>query len=176
MKGLRIERQVHFGRGRNSRKVLHEGPQPVPAPMPVGRIPRISKLMALALHFEQLIKNGEVADQAEIARLGQVSRARVTQIMNLLLLAPDIQEEILFLPRTLNGRDVVREHMVRPIAAVLDWRKQRRMWGEAVGQRCCGPQDVSDSAAGGESTAHRSTGYANRLELYDILTFLSCQV
>ena len=107
MRGLRIERQVHFGHDRNSRKVLRNGPQPEVAPMPIGRIPRISKLMALALHFERLIKEGEVANQAEIARLGQVSRARVTQIMNLLLLAPDIQEEILFLPRTMNGRDAV---------------------------------------------------------------------
>ena len=58
------------------------------------------------------------------------TRARVTQIMNLLQLAPDIQEEILSLPRTTQGRDPIRERMLRPIAAVLDWRKQRRMWQE----------------------------------------------
>ena len=127
---MRIERQVHFGRGRKNRKVLNEGPPLEVAPTPAGRIPRISKIMALAMHFDRLIKEGEVSDYAEIARLGHVSRARVTQIMNLLLLAPDIQEEILFLPCTMSGRDAVREHMVRPIAAVLDWRKQRRMWGE----------------------------------------------
>ena len=128
MRGLTIERQVHFGRGRNSRKILHEGTRPEAVPM--GRVPRISKLMALALHFERLIKDGEIADYVEIARLGQVSRARVTQIMNLLLLAPDIQEEILFLPRTSSGRDVIREAMVRPIAGVLDWSKQRGVWRE----------------------------------------------
>ena len=77
MKGLRIERQVHFGRGRKNRKVLNEGPHPESVAMPAGRVSRISKLMALALHFERLIKEGEVADQAEIARLGHVSRARV---------------------------------------------------------------------------------------------------
>ena len=93
-------------------------------------VPRISKVMALALHFERLTKEGEIADQAEIAQLGQVSRVRVTQIMNLLLLAPDIQKKILFLPGTQRGRDPIREIMVRPIAAILDWRKQRRMWGE----------------------------------------------
>ncbi len=128
MMGLRLQRQVHFGLGRNSRKVIKEGPPPEVGPIPVGTIPRISRLMALAIRFDRLIKAGEVADQAEIARLGQVSRARVTQIMNLLHLAPDIQEEILFLPRTQRGRDPVREIMVRPITAVLDWRKQRRMW------------------------------------------------
>ena len=132
MKGLRIQQQVHFGRGRNSRKVIKEGPQPESKPVPTGTIPRISRLMALAIRFDRLIKAGEVADQAEIARLGQVSRARVTQIMNLLHLAPDIQEETLFLPRTQHGRDPIREIMVRPIAAVLDWRKQRRMWKELL--------------------------------------------
>ena len=100
--------------------------------MPTGTIPHISRLMALAIRFDRLIKAGEVADQAEIARLSQVSRARVTQIMNLLHLAPDIQKEILFLPRTQHGRDPVREIMVRSIAAVLDWRKQRRMWKELL--------------------------------------------
>ena len=132
MKGLRIQRQVHFGRGRNSRKVIKEGPPPESEPTPTGTIPRICRLMALAIRFDRLIKADEVADQAEIARLGQVSRARVTQIMNLLHLAPDIQEEILFLPRTQRGRDPIREIMVRPIAAVLDWRKQRRMWKELL--------------------------------------------
>ena len=128
MRKLTLKRQVHFGSGRNSRKVIKEGPPPEPEPTPTGTIPRISRLMALAIRFDRLIKAGEIADQAEIARLGQVSRARVTQIMNLLQLAPDIQEDILFLPRTESGRDPIREIMVRPIAAVLDWRKQRRMW------------------------------------------------
>jgi len=71
---------------------------------------------------------GEGADYADLARLGHVSRARITRIMNLLHLAPDIQKEILFLPRTDGGRTPIREHMVRPIAAVIDWRKQRKMW------------------------------------------------
>jgi len=130
MKGLTIQRQVHFGRGRNSRKIIHEGPPPETPPTPTGRVPRISKLMALALRFDRLIETGEITDQAEIARLGHVSRARVTQIMNLLQLAPDIQEAILFLPRTQHGRDPICEIMVRPIAAILDWRKQRQMWIE----------------------------------------------
>lgn len=94
-----------------------------------GRVcDRLARLMALAIRMEGLAQSGEVADYADIARLGHVTRARVTQIMNLLCLAPDIQESILFLPRTERGRDPVREHHVRPIAAILDWRKQRRMW------------------------------------------------
>ncbi len=61
-------------------------------------------------------------------RLGHVSRARVTQIMNLNLLAPDLQEDILFLPRVESGRDPVRGHAVRPIAATAGWAKQRPAW------------------------------------------------
>ncbi len=62
-------------------------------------------------------------------RLGHVSRARVTQIMNLNLLSPDVQEDILFLPRAVRGRDPIREHAVRAIAASPGWGKQRMMWG-----------------------------------------------
>lgn len=54
--------------------------------------------MALAIRLEGSISEGIVADQAELARRGHVTRARLTQIMNLLGLAPEIQEEILFLP------------------------------------------------------------------------------
>ena len=128
MKGLTIQCDVHFTRGQRTRKVIHEGPPPEPDPTPMGTIPRISRLMALAIRFDRLIKAGEVVDQADLARMGSVSRARVTQIMNLLQLAPEIQEAILFLPRTQKGRDPIREIMVRPIAAEPDWRKQRRLW------------------------------------------------
>lgn len=84
--------------------------------------------MALAIRLDQLIRDGVVADQAEMARLGHVTRARVTQIMNLLCLAPDLQEEILFLPTFERGRNPLTEKQLRPIAATPEWRKQRRMW------------------------------------------------
>lgn len=132
MKSLTIQRQVQFGRGRISRKVIQKDPPTSTEQVPQGSIPRISRLMALAIRFDLLIKAGEIRDQAEVARLGLITRARVTQIMNLLQLAPDIQEEILFLPRTERGRDPIRESMVRPIAAVPDWTKQRRMWRRLV--------------------------------------------
>ena len=130
MQSLTIEKQVHFTRGRRARKVIQNGPKPEPAPMPEGTIPRLSRLMALAIRFDRLISDGEIEDQSDLARLGNVSRARVTQIMNLLQLAPEIQEAILFLPRTVKGRDPIREHHIRSIAAELEWRKQRRLWKE----------------------------------------------
>jgi len=65
--------------------------------VPVGRVPRISRLMALAVRMEGLVRGGQVKDYAELARLGGVSRARVTQVLNLRNLAPAIQERLLFL-------------------------------------------------------------------------------
>jgi len=106
------------GSGRRSRKELRDGPAP-PA-VPQGRVPRISRLMALAIRFDQLIREGAVSDQAELVRLGHVSRARVTQILNLLNLAPDIQESLLFLPHVERGKDSVTERELRPITAVAD--------------------------------------------------------
>lgn len=93
-----------------------------------GNMPRVSRLMALAIHFDDLVGRSEVKDYADLARLGYVTRARITQIMNLLNLAPDIQEAILFLPRTLHGRDQIREKDIRPIAVAPHWSRQRKMW------------------------------------------------
>lgn len=122
---------IHFARARRGRKVLRHGKALPPPPPPVfGRIPRIARLMALAIRMKRLIDVGEISDYAELARLGHVTRARVTQIMNLLYLSPDIQEEILFLPPIESGRDPIRELQLRPITLVPDWRKQRRMWRE----------------------------------------------
>jgi hypothetical protein len=84
--------------------------------------------MALAIRLDQMIKDGIVIDQAELARLGHVTRARLTQIMNLLLLAPDIQEAILGLPMSVMGRDAVTERDVRRLTAEPSFLKQRQMW------------------------------------------------
>jgi hypothetical protein len=99
-------------------------PEPAPAP-PIGRVPRITRLMALAIKFDGYLRDGLVRDYAELARLGHVSRARITQIMDLTLLAPDIQEAILDLPRTQKGRDRVRERHIRPLLACPHWQQQR---------------------------------------------------
>ncbi len=98
------------------------------APVVCERVPRVAKLMALAIRFDGLIRDRVVKDQAELAKLGHVTRARLTQIMAFLNLAPDIQEAILTLGTTESGRDSVTERDLRPIAAELDWGKQREIW------------------------------------------------
>ena len=95
-----------------------------------GNIPRVAKLLSLAIRFEKLVKRGDIQDYADLARLGYVTRARITQIMNLLNLAPDIQEDILFLPNTMKGRDPILEKDMRPVAAVPHWSRQRKMWAQ----------------------------------------------
>jgi hypothetical protein len=84
--------------------------------------------MALAIRFGELMRSDEVTSYAELARMGRVTRARMTQVMSLLSLASDIQEEILFLPPTRKGRDRVQLRHVLPIAALSDWREQRVRW------------------------------------------------
>lgn len=125
-RGLTITKEVHFRRANRGRRVIEEGA--VAKTPDLGSVPRVSRLMALAIYMEDLVRRDEVADYAELARLAHVSRARITQIMILLHLAPDIQEGILNLPRSQGGPDPIREKMIRPIATVSDWRKQRAMW------------------------------------------------
>jgi hypothetical protein len=128
---LTREWDVHFRRrGRGAPKELHTNQEPEEAvPQPV-RLARVARLMALALRFEVLLRNGAVGNYAALARLGHVSCARISQILNLLHLAPDLQEELLFLTRKIRGRDPIHLARLQPIAAQFDWARQRRLWRE----------------------------------------------
>ena len=120
----------HLGRGR--RRELQSGAEVVS--LPPGRVPRVARLMALALRCEELIRTRQIASYSALAVLGQVTRARICQIMNLLHLAPDVQEALLFLPPTRRGRDAIILSDLQPITAALDWRKQRRLWRRLVSE------------------------------------------
>jgi hypothetical protein len=87
-------------------------------------VPRIAKLMALAIKLDQQVREGVFRDYAEIARLGYVTRARLTQIMNLLNLAADIQEKLL----AGEVQVELRERHLRPIAAEVVWSRQRALF------------------------------------------------
>jgi hypothetical protein len=122
-----IEKDVHFRRPARGRKELQEGVEPSPTMQSVERAPRLARLMALAIRFDILLQTGQVRDQAELARLGQVTRARISQILGLIHLAPDIQEEILFLRGAGRSLDLLLAD-VRPLCAFSDWNGQRRRW------------------------------------------------
>ncbi len=94
----------------------------------IGRLPRVTQLVALAAHFQDMIERGEARDYADLARLGCVSRERMSQIMELIWLAPDIQQEILEFPPSSAPRFPITEVPVRRIAAELDWVEQRECW------------------------------------------------
>lgn len=124
---VRIERPFHVQRVGKS-LALRAGDAPETPEVLTGRVPRVARLMALAIRFEELVQSGDVADYATLAKLGHVTRARISQIMNLLTLAPDIQEAILFLPPTIKGRDAIHLLQLQPIALTLSWPRQRKMW------------------------------------------------
>ena len=100
------------------------------SPAAIGKLPRVSRLMALAIKFEGMLREGVAVDYADLARLGLVTRARTTQIMNLLNLAPDIQEEILFLGERMQGRETIAERNLRPLTRIVLWGRQRKQWAQ----------------------------------------------
>lgn len=127
-----IHREVWFSRDGKARKLVnsqidkaHGKPHPL----------RLSRLMALVIRYQQLIDEAHIANRADLSQLAEVSTARLTQIMNLLLLAPDIQEEILFLPLTTARQDPLSEREMRSIVAEPCWEKQREMWRNLIGAR-----------------------------------------
>jgi hypothetical protein len=100
-----------------------------------GKLPRVTRLLALAIKLQGMVDRREVRDYADLARLGYVTRARITQLMNLLNLAPDIQEAILLHSSTTHGRDPISERGLRELTAVVHWVRQRKMWRETLSRQ-----------------------------------------
>ena len=128
---VQVEYHVRFTRGpRGRRRARNAGdgardPGVTHEPLHTERLPKITRLLVLGHHFEQLIRDGVVKDYAEIARLTGLTRARVTQIVNLTLLAPEIQEKILNLTNVTGGSDPVTERALREVAAQVNWQRQK---------------------------------------------------
>ena len=120
---------LDFCEGRRN-KTTHSSGGPLDGEEVGCGIPRIARLMALAIRFEGLLRNRTIRDYAELARLGRVTRSRMTQIMKLLHLAPDIQEQLLFLP-LIKG---LNERSLRCIVKQVDWDEQRLLFQEIQGR------------------------------------------
>ena len=99
------------------------------------RYPRIVQVVALAIHFEDMLDRGEVRNHADLARLGFISRERMSQIMMLAWLALDIQQEVLSLPRTPGGRFPVSESSLWEIARFVQWEQQCSKWHNLIENR-----------------------------------------
>jgi hypothetical protein len=88
----------------------------------------VARFLSLAYQIDRRIHAGELDDLAHAARVFGLTRARVTQISNLVLLAPAIQEAILALPPVTKGRDPITERNLRPIVAAPVWGRQAAKW------------------------------------------------
>lgn len=130
---MALRTKVHFARTSHGRITLADAPPAEASPLPdPGRVPRVARLMALAIRFDRLLRDGTVASLSELAQLTRITQPRATQILNLTLLAPDIQEELLHLPSVTAGRDRLNERRLRPIVAHTDWKEQRSAWRRAA--------------------------------------------
>jgi hypothetical protein len=96
---------------------------------PARRYPaRIARQLALAHALRRRLERGEFADFADMARQLGFTRARVTQLMDLLLLAPEVQEEILFLELPPGAQPVSERGLREAVLGTIDWQEQRRRW------------------------------------------------
>jgi len=109
-----------------------QSPKPSRSESP-PQAPHIARLMALAIRLEHLIETGQIANHAEIARTAGLTRARVTQILNLANLAPDIQQAVLELADHPSESTRLKEADLRRYSQIHCWGKQRRLFQKLVG-------------------------------------------
>ncbi len=119
-------------RGNGHSFELGEAPSP---PEPVRKPARVARMLAFAHGLKQAIDRGEYKDYADAARQVGLTRARVSQLMDLTLLAPSIQEEILFLERV-DGVEPVTERGLREVVKQQGWAKQRVAWRDLNCREC----------------------------------------
>jgi len=93
----------------------------------IGRVPRVARLLALAYRIDGMIRSGELKNWTEAARLVGITRPRMTQIANLMLLAPALQEPLFLLPIPGATTGSLTEHVFRPIAALACWHAQEAL-------------------------------------------------
>jgi hypothetical protein len=108
---------------------LHRGN---PKPSKVAKTPRVVELLRKAIEWQVLLESGEIVNQADIARQEGITRARVTQVMGMLRLAPEIRGKILSTPNAVR-RPLVTERVLRPIATITDYHDQIREFHKVLG-------------------------------------------
>jgi len=88
-------------------------------------------MLALAHHMQRLLDEGAVESQAELGGMVGFTPGRVSQLLALTTLAPDIAETLLFMVNE-QGRDAITERHLRAVVRHLCWREQRRVFEVAV--------------------------------------------
>ncbi|MBL6838094.1 MAG: hypothetical protein ISQ75_03345 [Puniceicoccaceae bacterium] len=118
-----ISIDVHLKLGDCGHQLIRKGTKPRNAKP--TRLPRITRLMALAIKYEQLIERGTIKNQTELANLAGVDRSHVSRILRLRLLAPKIQEALLNLPEAIEGADPILWKHVDPLTQIAFWEIQQ---------------------------------------------------
>lgn len=119
-----IKLKIHFTPGNRNHRELRKGKQPTHSKS--VRLPRVTRLMALAVKYEELLAKGLVRNHVELAELAHVERSHISTLLRLRLLAPDIQEWLLSLPENERGKNPVSFVELRKIAETASWEEQRR--------------------------------------------------
>jgi hypothetical protein len=134
----------HPVRGARGSLEYVEGPPPAPKPRPL----RVARMLAVAHALSGLLARPDGPTRGEMARALKMTEARLSQLLDLILLAPDIQEELLFL-EVAPGRDPIPERALRYVVRALAWREQRRRFARL--------RDAAGCAAGGGAPPHAAT-------------------
>ncbi len=129
--------QLHRVRRGRRKTFASEAPQG-----PVVRPTRVAVQLALAHQIRKAIDSGEVADQGAVARQMGLTRARLTQLLGLTLLAPEIQERVLGL-ESVDGVEPLSERALREAAWELSWAKQRVGFGKSRPREAAHPAKTS---------------------------------
>ena len=118
---------------KRGRGVAFSDQQPPPPPEPVRRPAHVARMLALAHHLQGAIDRGLVPDRAAVARRLGFTRARITQLLDLLLLAPDIQVKVLEM-EAVDGREPASERTLLAVVRAGSWAEQRAAWAALRGQ------------------------------------------
>lgn len=114
-------------RVRDGRRWTFMEQAPEPTAKPLRRPARVAQMLALAHRLQAALDHGQYKDQAELSRHLGLTEARVTQLLDLTLLAPNIQEGILFL-EAVGDVEPNSEHALRAIVRLRQWCEQRHVW------------------------------------------------
>lgn len=124
---LIIKSSIHRIRRGNGQQFSANATKKATSRTPVRKPARVARMLAFAHKLQEAINNGEYIDRADAARKLGLTRARVSQLLDLLMLAPDIQERILFMERV-DGVEPTSERALRDVVKQLKWQSQVDTW------------------------------------------------
>ncbi len=123
---LRVTVTSAFFRHRGTRVTFHQNQSVSPAE-PTRQPAQVARMLALAHHLQRAVERGAAANQAALASELGLTRARLTQVLDLLLLAPDLQEDVLTM-EALDGHQPLAERQLRHVLRSESWIEQRAQW------------------------------------------------